>query len=526
VPSSRSAFEPSIALQHAALVAALLTAIWSTAGPFDNPDPRIRLRVAAQLVAEHRLVVAAPDTAGATRFQDAAGSYPSRFGIGQSLFFVPFVAIARPLTGAVAVPPPLRPKLMESVVATAVYAVVLVVTFALSVALARALGAGSFVAHVIGVLAVFGSSYWQMAKEGQEEAQLAIAAQLAFYGYLKWRRSGHLGYVWLSAGAATAATIFRPTAVTLFVGALGLYLVALLRARHAGTLGPGDSARVAACFAVTGACGLALILGYNMYKAGDPLRSGYGRADGWFAQQRWLYALRGATLGTDRGIVWQNIWLIPLALAAILEWRRLSDDVRDAIVLAGFLLGSSLAFYSMWIGWSGGQYSYGTRFQQHAVPLLAVALAMGAFGAGRGGPGSARRLMVPALILLCVLQLPSIAFVHGLEGLQAKVSGARGGLGAEPTAGRGGQLRTRYENLVSKLTTGRLPAVDTLPEQRGLVPLLVDSSRWNLWPWRLEKYFGARAASAAKVVWVVLALASLAFWAVGLVAASRAADPP
>jgi hypothetical protein len=149
--------------------------------------------------------------------------------------------------------------------------------------------------------------------------------------------------------------------------------------------------------------------------------------------------------------------------------------------------------------------------------MLAVSLAVGALGpTPTAAPRWSRRLLLSAVLILSALQLPSVAFVHGLEGLQAGVSGARGGPGEMPTAGRGGLLRTRYENTISKLATGTLPPLDTLASKRGMVPLLVESSRWNFWPWRLHEYFGPRAVDLAKAVWVLLVVASLGFWGVAL----------
>ncbi len=510
---------PARRVRNAAVLAVVLTSLWSTSGAVDSVDVQIRLRVAEQLVAERRLIVAQRgDLSQGPRFRDAAGVFSSRFGIGQSLFFLPFVMVTRPLAAVAPVSDAARTKLDRFLLATSVFAVVLLAIFGLCVVNARALGADSLPAYLVAFVAVFGSSFWQVAKHGQEENQLAIAALLALFGFLGWRRTGRPGYVWLSAMSVAVALVFRPTAVIMVIGVVGLYVVGLLRAHREGTLEARRVAQVAICFAVAGAGALTVILGYNLFKAGHPLRFGYVRAQGGFTSSFWWDAVWGSTLGLDRGIIWQNLWLLPAVLLVAFNWRRLRPELRLAVALSGFLFLASVALHSAWSGWAAG---YGTRFQQHVVPLLALTLLLGLLQPVRWARPWTRRVAVIVALLAAAVQLPSVMFVHNLEYLQAMTSGAAAPPGQAATAAIGGQLRLRHENVFSKLTTGSPVAIDTLESKRSDVPLLVVSSRWDFWPWRLSKYLGPDATRAAKLLWLALLLFSIGAW---VVVFRRAAD--
>jgi hypothetical protein len=501
------------------VAAVLLTSLWSTSGAVDSVDVQIRLRVAEQLIAERRLVVAhRGDLSQGPQFRDAAGVFSSRFGIGQSLFLVPFVMLTRPLAAVAPVSDAARMKLNRFLLATSVFAVVLLAIFGLCVVNTRALGADLLSAYAVAFVAVFGSSFWQMAKHGQEENQLAIAVLLALFGFLGWRRTGRPGYVWLSAISVAGALVFRPTAVITFIGVVGLYVVGLLRAHREGTLEARRVAQVAISFAMAGAVALTIILGYNLFKTGHPLRFGYVSGQGGFSASFWWDAMWGSTLGLDRGIIWRNLWLLPAALLVTFNWRRLSPDLRLAVALSGFLFLASVALHSAWSGWATG---YGTRFQQHLVPMLALTLLLGVLEPLRGLRRWTPRVAVIFALLAAAVQLPSVMLVHNLEYLQAMTSGAAVGEGQAATAALGGQLRLRHANVFAKLTTGSTAAIDTLRSRRALVPLLVVSSRWDFWPWRLSRYLGPDASRAAKLLWFALLLFSIGAW---VVVFRRAAD--
>jgi len=456
-----------------ALTAVVLTALWSSSASIDNGDTGLRLRVAEQLLTEHRLVVHSyADSSETSRFRDQDGVYSSFYGIGQSIFLLPFAAAARPLSLMMPLPAPARTKLARLFIAVALFSVVLILNFRLCVADARLLGADTLSADLIGFGAVFGSSFWSMAKEGQEEVQLSILLLLGLYGFLRWRSTRRWAHVWLSAAAAGLALLFRPTAITFPLGFAALYGWESLRLRKKLDLQAGTVWRVIACFVLAGACGLAIVAWCNDFKTGHPLHTGYPTGHRGFYLQNWWRGLIGPTVGLDRGIIWHNPWLLPLSAVAVLRWRWLRPELRSAAALGVFLFLGSLAIYCTWITWAGDS-TYGTRFQQHVIPLLGVVLGvavLSAFPSTRRG----RQLVVATVVALAVVQVPSLMFRHQLEVLQRTAEGASTRPGETVTAGRGGQLRLRYQNIAAKLLTG-LPTVglDLAPQslQVGLLGL-------------------------------------------------------
>ena len=203
-------------------------------------------------------------------------------------------------------------------------------------------------------------------------------------------------------------------------------------------------------------------------------------------------------------------------MRSVSKW--LGPDLRLTIGFAGFLLLASVALHAAWSGWAAG---YGTRFQQHVVPLLALTLLLGVLEQVPWGRPWTRRVAGGVALLAALVQLPSIMFVHNLEYLQGIASGVVPAPGQATSAAMGGLIRLRHANVFSKLTTGSPVAIDTVESRRSMVPLLQASSRWNFWPWRLGTYFGLRTTRAARLLWLALVLSSIAAW---LLVFRRAAD--
>ncbi|HET7421929.1 MAG TPA: hypothetical protein VFJ92_00110 [Gemmatimonadales bacterium] len=499
----------------------------------DVKDVRTRLRVAEQIVREGRLLVGPPEPREHySTFRDRVGPYPSYYGIGQSLFFLPFAAVER------ALPTGLGPRRSRGLVALMVFALMLWLNYVLCALVARALGAGALAAALAAFVAIFGSSFWQMAKEGQEEVQLSVLALAGVLGFLEWRRTGSGRGLWMSAGAMALAGTFRPTAVTFAVGLPGLYCWHMWHSEAPARSTRTSLGRVLLPFLLAGS-GTVLVVGaYNAFKTGSPLSTGYAL---YFTEGAAWRGLVGPTLGLDRGVIWGNLWLLPLSMLCWARRRSLRTETKLALGLGAWLLLSSLLIYCTWYTWAG-DHTFGARFQQHAVPLLGTALAAGALqGMSLRAPRRAG-VAIGAVLLLAVLQVPSLVFVNNLELLQILAEGdPPTPPGVTPTAARGGQLRLRLANLEAKLETGHTMDLDTVihgshaGEKIGgsnwsdlsdaaAATLLTDSSRWDFWPWRLGDSIGPRASAWARAVWVFFVLASVTAW-VALFTRLREGEP-
>jgi hypothetical protein len=489
----------------------------------DSVDPQNRLRVAEQLLTEHRLRVG-PTAPFGSSFRDEAGIYPSYFGPGQSLVFLPLASIARAGVRAAGFPPRFHSKVTRFGVALLLLSLTLLTTYLLCAAIASQLGATEPVSHLIAFAAVFGSTLWQIVREGQEEGQLSILLLLGFYGFLRWKAEHRDHWLWISASAASAALLFRPTAVTVAGGLAALYGVNLTRV--AGS--PRQLRRYTQSYLVAAGVAavvpLVLVGWYNWFKTGHPLRPGYPSLQHSFGSGNAWAGLVGPTVGLDRGAIWQNLWILPAAAVTIVRWRYLSGNVKVAVRLAALLFVAAVLLYCRWETWAG-DHTFGARFQQHVIPLLAVALLTASTAVYIAEHRRARAAATPLLILLAALQIPSIAFVHNLEILQAEVSGRAARPGETNTAVDGGQLATRYRNVASKLKTGFPIQLDTVAPRAVSESLLLKSSRWDFWPWRLGEFISAQGVQVAKAVWGLTVLASAACW-LAVLTLPRISPPP
>jgi hypothetical protein len=494
------------------LVALVSTTLWSASGSFASLDAMIRNRVAHQIITEGGLTVAFHGSYDeAATFRDREGTYASQFGLGQSIFFIPFDALATVATS----PFHLKGKKLHAVqgmiVSTPVLGVMLAVNFWLCLLVGRTLGLEEFNAWIISFVATFGSGFWQMAKQGQEEANLAALALLGLYGFLHWRRTKSSKYIYLSAVCAALPFVFRPTAVTIFIGLVGLYAwEVFVRERL-------DRARIVRMILPFGLClTLAiLIVGlYNIYKTGNPLNAGYAL---------YLYGFHGELVsglveplfGFDRGIIWTNLWILPGVGCVALTWKYLDIEVKQVLALALFLLFSSVAIYARWITWAGDD-TYGARFQVHMIPLLAVALGAAAckwfeVKAQWLAPGRYRLVAAMLALILLLVQVPSIAFIVNIEILQAKVSALAQRSTNSSNTGAIGQIWMRYTNFFSKLATGEVvqfPIIDSTD-----LPALQPAARWYFWPWQAKKFVGSGTTQVLIWIWAATGLLAVFSWA-------------
>jgi hypothetical protein len=491
------------------LVALVSTTLWSVGGRFGSLDAMIRNRVAHQLITEGALTVASHGsyTEPAT-FQDSKGIYTSQFGLGQSIFFIPFDALATVVT----LPFHFEGKKLDAVqgmiISTLVIGVMLAANFWLCMLVGRTLGLGEFNVWLISFVATFGSGFWQIAKQGQEEANLASLALLGLYGFLHWKRTRSSKYIYLSAVCAALPLVFRPTAVTIFIGLAGLYAwEVFVRERF-------DGVRIVRLILPFGFCIIlvSLIVGlYNTYKTGNPLSAGYALELLGFHGEM-VSGFVEPLVGFDRGIIWTNLWILPGAGFAVLTWKHLNRDVKQVLALALFLLFSSVAVYSRWITWAGDD-TYGARYQIHMIPLLTIALGAAVFKwfelNDQWFPAYRYRLVASVLALILLLfQVPSIAFTINLEIFQANVSALAHRSTNGTHTGAIGQIRMRYTNFFSKLMTGevvRFPIVDLAD-----LPALQRAERWRFWPWQAEEFVGSRTTQL--LIWIWAATGALAIF--------------
>ncbi len=563
----------------AVTLAVLLTGLWSMSGTFDSGDALNRLRATEQFFSPTGLVVASqgkPVRGGYSLFVDQGGSYISSWGPGQPLLFAPYNLIA----GAIS--QPLAQKFDWSkadilrvkrfIVSSLVSLPCLLVVFWLEILVAMALGCGQWLALGIAVLGTFGSVFWSMWKQGQEEVQLAICLLAMIYGWLCWQESittnaidfQHSSgfqnlspdvaqpspkaanhkvankWVWFSSAMMAIALLFRTTALPMVLASIWLFVTAAIRTNANNTKITGAIKSTKQNFwrrwqwliVPQGVChsmAIAILAAYNYIKTGNPLKAGIPLEDFY---GNWWSGITEPIWGIDKGIIWSNPWLLPALIVTVLLWRYLSAHHRQLLIMTLFLFSASIAIYANWLTWAG-DHTYGARFQVHLLPCLTVLLGSSIGLCGRHlmpqlSPflskvinGKALQVKLLGLALCILLQIPSISLIHGLEIYQAMRAGLwQNSTSMSPTQHLP-QIPTRYKNFWLKLTT----QAEVLPLPPA-VPITGDPSRqflisdadyygaqrWNFWPWLSLWRISPNLSQILMIVWYVLVILSMGLW--------------
>jgi hypothetical protein len=359
-------------------------------------------------IVEHGSVAMSDNLLGMEAHRGRDGRYYAPFGLGQSLYNVPFYLAARALvtvTGIRLGKPDTVPKAIVALGTTVVVAGIVVELFRLSITLT-----GSLSASLGAALAMaFGSVLWPYARFGFNQPLAALALLCATHCAIRGARSGSarsiaLAGVWLAAGLMTRHEVLLAAAP------IGLWLILDGPPQHANAhLGPlaerrergARGARLLA-FAPGVAAGLTLWLVYNAIRFGHPLDSGYLRdPTPGFGSPVVAGAL--ALLFSPGASIVLYSPVVVLALAGLIRLYVRGD--RSAALLLLSIPVLFLLFYATLGNWIGGR-SYGSRYLVLVLPLFGPGLAVAIDWLA---PQRWPRLAVAAVLLLSTLvQLPGV----------------------------------------------------------------------------------------------------------------------
>ncbi len=296
---------------------------------------------------------------------------------------------------------------------------------------AVALGADARRALILSLLLGGATCLWTYGTTFYSEAFVAAALVWAAAALLEARRTPATGSNRIALAACLLA-IAGLTKVTALVFAPG-FVIGVLAHR---TVTPRQRLQAAAVVAAGAGVALALHLGWNALRFGDPFEVGYNWAETIpvapfrpFAIEDLPRGLAVLLLSPGKSLL---LWAPALALALV-RFRRLWQTERG--LAAGLLasLAISLVFYGMYLFPEGG-YAHGPR---HLVPLVPLLLLPAASPAA---PAPSRRSVVVGGAIGATLALLSVS-VSYLE--DQAIGPARGGAAAtayyeliEPAPGR------------------------------------------------------------------------------------------
>lgn len=358
---------------------ALALYVLTAGGSLTSTDAVATFELTSSLVERHS--IAFPDNVlGLDANRGVDGRYYSQYGIGQSLYNIPFYlagkAVSRALPRRIG-----KPDTLPKAAVALGSAVAAAISVLLIASLARRAGASPRGARFAALTAAISSPLWPYSKFGFSTALatalLLCAARLLFEANRRVAYAAAAGAV-LAFGWLTRhemAIVLLP-----FVSALAL------DARESRREFPWK-----ASLALVGmTCAGGILWGwYNIVRFGSPLNVGYSPLLDFSGYAAFLVSPAGSVLLYAPILV---VWAVGLT------GSRASNSTR--MMLAG-PLGAFYVFYGALADWAGGR-SYGPRYLVPAIVMLAPG------AAALWDSVRARRWLIAACIVAAALQLPGV----------------------------------------------------------------------------------------------------------------------
>ncbi|MHA6721815.1 hypothetical protein [Sphingomonas sp. RS2018] len=304
---------------------------------------------------------------------------------GITLMALPAVAVADRLSGetghdvslSMYSPPADRFLRLRMRLATASGAAVLTALAAVCVFLMGARTGGSNAAGAFAAAAfALGTPMWGWSTSLFGHAPVAALFAIAIWAV--WRGTeGPRPSRWhaVVAGAALGWAVAVEYTAVLGGAIIGVWALARLWRYAPAVRWPAIGAAV-----VPAVAALLILIGYNLFAFGDPIRLGYQGVVGFEGMQQGLFGLTwpkgerlwGVTLGLKRGMLWvAPVLLVALPGIARLIWVRGQRDLGGLALAGGvaYILYNASYFY-----WDGGN-STGPRHAVPAIAFLAIGLA-------------------------------------------------------------------------------------------------------------------------------------------------------
>jgi len=291
-------------------------------GVLHHGTPMVRLHLPAHQIREFHL-----------------GTY-SKYGLGMSLLWVPFLALDEALGFS-------RPHLV-ALVGPLLLAATVLVMFSLAIRL----GATRRQAAAITVAIAFCTFLFTYGKTYFSETAVALCIAVALLGLARLGTS--VGWAAAVGGAVGLSVLFRTDSLLLVLIPVGVAMLALRP--------PIRHLAVAAAVAFPP---LALWGWYNVARFGSVFSLGYKNDPGF--THSFVDGLIGLLVSPGKGI----IWFAPVLILTLWSIRGAYRRWPILAVLAIVLICSRFLFYAAWWKWDGGL-SFGPRFIVPALPAFVI----------------------------------------------------------------------------------------------------------------------------------------------------------
>jgi 4-amino-4-deoxy-L-arabinose transferase-like glycosyltransferase len=351
-------------------------------GSLTSTDAVVTYALAKSLVERHSIAVDEADV-GNSAARGADGRYYSHFGLGQSLYDVPFYAagrLARSLLPRPVGRPDTIPKAAVALGSAVAAAITVVLVWGLSFELTRAPRAALLAAAA----AAIATPLWPYSKFGFSTA--LTTALLLGTSWLAWR-AATTGRLVAAAGGGLVFAFGWLTRHEMALLLVPLTIVFALEGRERGR----SRWTAAAVFVAVSCSGGLAWAAYNAIRFGSPLKVGYTPTFGLHGYLAYLASPAGSV-----------VLYCPIAVAALAGVYVLGRRRPSLVALVAGPLATGFLFYGALVDWPGGR-SYGPRYLVPGLVMLTPGLA---------ALVAERRMRVgvaAALVAVCaVLQAPGV----------------------------------------------------------------------------------------------------------------------
>lgn len=365
--------------------------LFTAGGSLTTTDAVVTFDVTRNLV-DHGRVSMSGDLLGREWHKGRDGQYYAPFGIGQSLYNVPWYLAAKAVTAATHLTlgkPDTIAKAAVALAQTLLGAAIVWQLFRFAAAVTGGAAAAGWAALTI----AFGSLLWPYAKFGFNQPLACVTLlAAAFRAFRATREHEPRHAIW--AGVWLAASILTRHEMAIGIAPIAVWLCADRRPTSQ------ERTRRLAAFAPGLLAGGIIWLVYNYARFGNPIDSGYLRDP---------LPSPGFTMG--QGVVAllfspsASLFLYsPVAAASIAGFAALWRRDRAAATFAGSFVVMFLLFYASLGNWLGGR-SYGSRYLVVVLPFLGIAWAS---LLAQLEPARRRVVALVFLIAGLVVQLPGV----------------------------------------------------------------------------------------------------------------------
>jgi hypothetical protein len=363
------------------LLMCLVIYVFCAKGYIQVSDTFFSLQTAEAVVERGQLNI--PYAEGGTLTWRDGRSY-SKYGIGLPLYYIPIVAVSRPLSRITGLPKPEMTWFLISF-ANIPFAILTLIFFA---RLLRLLGIPEIHAGLLVVALGLGTLAWPYAVSDLSEAMQMSLLMLAVYGVIRRSKPALL-----AGGFAFAWLILVKLIYVVFLPVFAIYL-----STRPGEL--RDRLKTLASFTFPFLVGCCFLAWLNVVRFGSPLESGYGSESGRFYPSQLWHTIPKLLVSFDKGM----FVFCPILILGVLGWKDFFQRRRAEAMLCLALIVVSLIWAASWWSWYGG-WSWGPRL---LVPTIPLWLLPGAFLLER--VQSRRRLAIFAAVTLVsiILQVPGV----------------------------------------------------------------------------------------------------------------------